>query len=360
MESAIASHLKCPRSHARRVGDGYAPPYPAWVSRADTALQKVVMGYFGIQWSEPALRAQALRAFSQMESRFSLADGPVRIERAHFIDAAGYGTFVAIAYWNDPTAFSRWSDGESVKDWWASGERESGALGFFREILSPHVERFETLFSTPDRLEGVGAVMGMRSLGDIQEHGYWGSMRERLPIAQADPLSPSGKLVASPGSTNSRRIRIQGHDNVAIIRSGQEWTETQGVERALYLERMEPTLRAGLEFLRDSGMGIGCYFNRYMRHVDPAGQPIEKSFGLSYWRSLGDLEQWAEHHPTHVAIFGTFMQIVQQLQFQLALRLYHEVSVLSAADQAYEYINCHPKTGMMHGVSAVSATHTLT
>jgi Haem-containing dehydratase len=29
------------------------------------------------------------------------------------------------------------------------------------------------------------------------------------------------------------------------------------------------------------------------------------------------------------------------------LRLYHEVSVLDAAAQRYEYINCHPGTGLL-------------
>jgi len=29
------------------------------------------------------------------------------------------------------------------------------------------------------------------------------------------------------------------------------------------------------------------------------------------------------------------------------LRLYHEVLVVDAADQHYEYINCHPHSGLM-------------
>jgi len=45
------------------------------------------------------------------------------------------------------------------------------------------------------------------------------------------------------------------------------------------------------------------------------------------------------------------MRIVQELEFKLKLRLYHEVAVLKADEQEYEYINCHPKTGMMNGVA---------
>ena len=47
-----------------------------------------------------------------------------------------------------------------------------------------------------------------------------------------------------------------------MIRSGQEWTETEGRERDLYLKEMEPVLREGMNYLRDQGRPIGCYSNR--------------------------------------------------------------------------------------------------
>jgi len=106
-----------------------------------------------------------------------------------------------------------------------------------------------------------------------------------------------------------------------------------------------------MDFLRDQGLGIGCYSNRYMRHLDAQGAPLQKSFGLSYWRSLADMERWAESHPTHVAIFGSFMRYVQALNFQLQLRVYHEVSVLKADEQSYEYVNCHAGSGLMNGLA---------
>ena len=115
---------------------------------------------------------------------------------------------------------------------------------------------------------------------------------------------------------------------------------------------MEPVLREGMDFLRDDGRAIGCYSNRYMQHIDATGGRTEKSFGVSLWRSLADMERWSESHPTHVAIFGTFMRIVQELQFQLKLRVYHEVSVLKPDEQDYEYINCHPRTGLLAALAA--------
>lgn len=87
-----------------------------------------------------------------------------------------------------------------------------------------------------------------------------------------------------------------------------------------------------------------------MHHTDTKGLALEKSFGVSYWRSLSNLKEWAKSHPTHTAIFGTFMRIVQELQFQIKLRIYHEVSVLKADEQDYEYIYCPPQTGLLNGV----------
>ncbi len=99
-----------------------------------------------------------------------------------------------------------------------------------------------------------------------------------------------------------------------------------------------------MDFLRDHGADVGCYSNRYVQHVDTDGLPVEKSFGVSHWRSLAHLERWAETHPTHLLIFGTFLKHVPQLQ---NLRLYHEVSVFDAGAQRYEYVNCHAGTGLM-------------
>jgi aldoxime dehydratase len=58
------------------------------------------------------------------------------------------------------------------------------------------------------------------------------------------------------------------------------------------------------------------------------------------------MERWSESHPTHLEIFAAFMRMAQSLDFRL-LRLYHEVSVLRAEEQRFEYLNCHPGTGLL-------------
>jgi len=344
MESAIDKHLMCPRSRDRRIEDDYTPPYPGWVGRADGSVEQVVMGYFGVQSKGEIYLGAACAALRKIVQRFDLVDGPGHHDITHYVDAAGYDNMIAIAYWDSPQSFLRWQSSEQVSQWWDSDELGNDGLGYFREILTPGVERFETFYAMPNDLEGIGVVMGSRS-DEIQEHGYWGSMRDRIPLSQTDTMAPSGQLEATPAS---QRKVIKGHENLVVIRSGQDWSETEGTERDLYLNQMEPALRAGMEFLRDDGLPVGCYSNRYMQHLNANGQRLEKTFSVSHWRSLAHLERWSESHPTHIEIFGTFMKIVQKLGGELKWKGYHEVSVLRAEDQLYEYINCHAETGLMH------------
>ncbi|MCC7250376.1 phenylacetaldoxime dehydratase family protein [Hyphomicrobium sp.] len=342
MESSIARHLVCPRTRTRRIDDDYAPLYPAWSARTAETVSQVVMGYFGVQSANEGGNPRADAAFNDMRSLFDGADGPNHVDYARFVDGAGAYHRLAIVYWSAPEAFDRWQARRDVTGWWQSDDRLKDGVGYFREVLKPRIEQFETAYSTPDHLEGVGVVMGGMS-DVIQEHGYWGSMRDRIPLSQTDAMSPSGALARQKPSEG--RIVVSGHKNVAVIRSGQDWTDTADEERRVYLDEIEPTLRAGMEFLRDQGQAIGCYSNRYVEITDAEGRPIDKSFGVSHWRSLADMERWAESHPTHLKIFMTFVELAQNVP---SLRLYHEVSVLDAAAQTYEYINCHPGTGLMH------------
>ena len=149
------------------------------------------------------------------------------------------------------------------------------------------------------------------------------------------------------------RRRVSGQHNICLIRSGQDWTDTEGDERRMYLDEVEPTLRAGMDFLRDEGRSIGCYANRYVRLVDADGQPTDKSFGMSWWRSMADLDEWAKEHPTHKAIFGAAMKYLSTLGPAARLRLHHEVTVAAADEQYFEYLGCHADTGMLRAVDAV-------
>ena len=191
--------------------------------------------------------------------------------------------------------------------------------------------------------------------GPIQEHVYWGSMRDRLPISQVDSLDnqaayiPCGEL-SSKRREARQRVRISGTRNLAVIRSGQDWSATIPEERNLYLDSMHPTLAKGMQYLRDNGDEVGCISCRFMDIVDPVNPQAKKdrTFGLAYFDCLGSLESWSKSHPTHIAIFGEFAKYAKKLGDKMSLRLFHEVLVLEPEQQLFEYINCHRRTGMLN------------
>ncbi|MDH2399322.1 phenylacetaldoxime dehydratase family protein [Bradyrhizobium sp. SSUT18] len=346
MESAIPLHLETPRTRHKRVPDDYQPPYPSFVARYKPAVNRVVMAYFGVQYRGTA-PAVATDALTEIAVRFTGEGGPSHWDRAQYVDQAGYENVVSVAYWDDIARFDAWF-GPAREAW--TGKQPVG-IGTFIEVLRPTVARHETLFSSLGRPEGV-AVIAQGMSGEVQEHAYWGGMRDRIPLSQTDPMSPGGnpELIR-----DGARLRVQAHDNLCLIRSGQDWSDTESSERKLYLDDVEPVLREGMDFLRDDGLGIGCYANRYMRVLAADGGASEKSYGQSWWKSLAALERWAESHPTHVKIFGAAMKYLSTLGPSAKLRLYHEVTVAAADEQFFEYLNCHAKTGMLAAVETVSA-----
>lgn len=341
MESAIPPHLRCPRTRQARASDDYIPPVPAYCARMDASANPVVMAYFGVQYRTAAGRTVAREQLSVLRRAAPLPLWPRHDDLAFAIDEAGFETLVWAAYWSDPAAFEQWE--LAVADWWNSDERLQGPCGWFREVAVPRAERFETLFSSPDRAEGAARLAASMS-GAIREHAYWGSLRDRLAASQTEPLR-AGAPWSRPAP--GRRVRLSGSENLALIRSGQDWSDTEGEERRLYLQQIEPRLREGMQYLSDRGDDVGCLANRYLVQVDEDLNPLEKSYGLSWWRDLEHMERWSESHPTHLEIFAAFMRMTQALGFQLRLRLYHEVSVLRAEEQRFEYVNCHPATGLL-------------
>lgn len=252
MESAIPLHLETPRTRHKRVPDDYQPPYPSFVARYKPGVNRVVMAYFGLQYRGTA-SAAATDALADIAARFAAKGGPSHWDRAQYVDQAGYENVVSVAYWDDIARFDKWF--APAREAWTGTQR--GGIGTFIEVLRPTVARHETLFSSLGRPEGVAAIAGGMS-GEVQEHAYWGGMRDRIPLSQTDPMLPGGnpELIR-----DGARLRVQAHDNLCLIRSGQDWSDTETSERKLYLDDVEPVLREGMDFLRDDGLGIGCYAN---------------------------------------------------------------------------------------------------
>lgn len=104
-----------------------------------------------------------------------------------------------------------------------------------------------------------------------------------------------------------------------------------------------------MNFLRDRGPETGCYSCRFMEIVNPktGKKDLDRTFGLGYFDELASLERWSREHPTHLDIFGGFLRYVRKLEGNITLHLFHEVLVLKPEQQFFEYVGCHPATGML-------------
>ena len=282
-----------------------------------------------------------------MNAFFADGAGPDNVERSAFVDRAGARNLVSTAYWMSPARYRQWRQASGYEAWWLAPERATGPSGHFEEVLSVPTDRFETLFSTENLVGAAGT--GQKIRGPIREHNYWGAMRDRIPAAFDNGLaSRHGETLPRLGRDESRglRLSVTVPENLAVIRSGQDWTRCRDAELATYEESVRPVLVEGMDFLRDHPDETGCCDMRLAFEVAADGTPLKKSFGLGYFLTLAHLERWAESHPTHLAIFHRFIAMAQKHQ-ALDLRLWHEVSVLPGAGQVFDYINCHPETGLI-------------
>ena len=109
MDSSIAPHLRRPRTLPTRKGADFQPPYPSFSARFPERTLRVVMAYFGVQYPGTTAPPAAADALAALLADLSGGDGAGNVERAHYVDEAGFGTQLVIAYWDDVETFDRWS-----------------------------------------------------------------------------------------------------------------------------------------------------------------------------------------------------------------------------------------------------------
>lgn len=361
LEPAIPEHLRVERTIPVSTPPNYQPPFPAYSARFPKEVKGLANAIIGVQH-----RSQSQTHSPAYKELIAFVEKPVKSkprywEAASVTDNRGYCNEVVIPYWENKSDFGSWKSESGFDEWWQS-LKPGSEHGWFLEVFFPSMDRFETVFS--DNVEPEGAAHMRESVsGTLQEHVYWGSMRDRLAVAQTDHI-PGDKATIKPKSaanghatdTTDRRITVSGRKNLAMIRSGQDWSNTSPHERKLYLETMHPVLIKGMEFLRDQGEEVGCIECRFMDVVPKTNDGAEnmaatdKTFGLAYFDDLASLEDWSKRHKTHLDIFGRFIQYAGELQGNVSLRLFHEVMVLEPDQQHFEYIGCHDTTGMLASV----------
>lgn len=332
-------------SPTRKPAD-WVPPVPAFSAHVD---EPVTIAYYGIQCRGVDNQSD-LSSFRQWCS--AISEGPYAPQWrdcAEYVDADGYYTWLSIFYWRgSPRQFEGWASRPEHDAFWEDDLRVHGSSGFFREVLLVPNERLETLYSDADFDTGVGGGTGNHE-GPIQSHNYWGSMRDRIPSSATERLEPEA-LLSRQGDrapTLGRRVFTQPKAELCTIRSGEDFAHVTGREKSVFEEEIVPLVREGMLFLRDNPEATGCFSCHYMRETDPDGNPIARAFATAHFDSLTHLEDWAESHPTHLKIFGRFIELATELRGDVKLKLWHEVTVTPQSGQIFEYVNCAPNTGML-------------
>lgn len=352
LESAIPEHLVQERTKPTSTPTNYEPPFPGYNARFPQSMKDIVMAIIGAQYASEKENDGA--AMSKMlgfiKDSPDAASRPSYWEMASVTDSNGAYNIAVIAYWPNKKSYEEWASVSAFQKWWDELNPEEESHGWFQETFFPSMDRYETIFSDNEVPEGA-AHMREGVGGPLKEHVYWGSMRDRIPLSQTDELvGEKGNLSKKQsGSGSRRRVRVPGKKNLAVIHSGQDWSNTKPVERKLYLETMHPVLITGMNFLRDHGEEVGCYSLRFMEVVDPVSHKgdKDKTFGLGFFDDLSSLEGWSKHHQTHIDIFGGFLKYAKSLNNEISLRLFHEVLVLTPEQQSFEYIGCHENSGML-------------
>lgn len=341
-EAAIPAHLRTERTCPASSRDGWTPPYPSYVARFDESLRGIGMLIIGVQLPQRDTTSETIQVVRETMRLYLKSTEVYRhFDEVVFSDAAGLRNYAFIAYCTDHNCLDQ--SMRQLSDLWLSAEHGKTGWGFFIEQLWPSMDRVETLYSS-NHVQGVGHLADELS-GEVLEHGYWGSARDRMPRAQDDELK--GAVGTVEWVEEGRRARVTGFHNLCLIRSGQDWAATEGDERQMYLNRVEPVLAEGMEFLTDQGPDIGCIENRYAQVLGDNDELTAQTFGLSWWNSMADLDAWAKDHPTHKSIFGVAMQYLGQHGESGNLKLTHEVMVLDRGQYQFDYLNCHAQTGLL-------------
>lgn len=330
---------------SKNMPRNWQPPVPAWQSVWRDTTDPLIAGYFGVQAQTPALLERwAAQAFTSEPA-------PLALEQGTYVDQRGVTNYLYIAYWRN-TDYRRWW--EQQAGWWSDAARLTEAAGYWREIIAMPFERFETLHSS-ETPHGI-SVSADGADGPILEHGYPGGMRDRIAASEWDDLKAEQSIharLAAAVSDDGSRVRMTPPPAMCVIRSGQNWSDCGTEEKVWYLEKVHPVLAKGMHFLRDNPAETNCYSLRFVDKTDADWRPLEQSFGLGYATDVYAFENWAKSHPTHLAIFGSFMKMANHFGPELKLRLWHEVTSVTEQGCEFEYINCHPDTGLLGYAEAV-------
>lgn len=287
---------------------------------------------------------------TRARAAFAAADGPAAIHAGRGEHPTGRRFVLVIGYWLDHGRFGRWQSAHGWPRWCAADAAQASAQGYWREIFSVPAARLETLLSAADIRHGLSAC-GLPVIGPVMEHGYWGSMRDRIAdAAQPGDATPvaHGVHPADHGEWGVSTV-IRPPAGLCVICSGQDWSRCTPEHASFHQQQLRPKLAVAMDSLRRDAHLYDCLSLRTVELHDESGSSRAAGFVLAMFRQLEGLERWARTDPDHLAIFGAF--IAHKRATQTALRLWHEVLLLPSASEApahFEYLRCAPPAGLLN------------
>ncbi|MEV6344314.1 phenylacetaldoxime dehydratase family protein [Actinoplanes sp. NPDC051851] len=333
-----------PRLRPARRPAGHQPRAPRWTVGYPAPFTAVVADYLAVQVPSVA----AADEFRSLLGRAGEPAAPESSELLTTVDAEGLLNVVHLGYWTDAAQHARWVERSAPGRWFRSLDPAVIDFGAWHEVIRVAPDRAEMIFSDPRRPFGYAACPGM-TIDEMTTNGYYGAARDRLPISAVDDLdAPAPHLRhREPAPSRGARLRAVTGLNTAVIRSGQHWERAEGDQLDDYLTELQPKLDRGMDHLAGHRDATGTMSLRVLTSVDPATlAPRRETSTLAYFHSLRDLEEWAESHATHAAIYEHAIAKNRQYGADRTVTTWHEVFVLPESS-SYEYVNCHPGTGIL-------------
>ena len=327
--------------HGTYMPVNWQPQYPAWEPYWENKSESLVAGYFGIQAEQPQL-------LDEWASQSLFGEhAPLAVEQGLHVDGDRARDFVYLAYWRQSN-YRRWWALADNSGWWGDDERLTEGVGYWREIISMPFDRFETLHLSK-QLHGV-SVSAQGLHGPIREHGYPGSIRDRIPISDSHSLRRvTGIQTPLPSRTTAagNRVTVTPYQNTCAIRIGLDWSACGNKEKTFYRGRIFPRLLEGMKAIGDNPAETGCYSLRYVDEMDGAWGASEKGFVLGYSVDVHAYEGWANTHSTHRALLARYRELHDTFGADTGFALWHEVTALPKKGCEFEYIGCRPGTGLL-------------
>ena len=171
-----------------------------------------------------------------------------------------------------------------MRRWWNRPGATKGPVGTWWEPIVVPNDRLETI-SFREYVRGISACPAL-TLQPMNESGYWGAARDRIPLSPYDILSSSEQkldAMRKPRESQGVRIRIRPPENLTVIRSGVSWASCGAEQLRDFETALKPRLDAGMEHLRNSPVETGCCSLRQVDLIHADGSELKEAYSLGHF-----------------------------------------------------------------------------